>query len=98
MLLEKTRTIIPYLVSVLGIFSDYLTTNIGLRLGLREINVSYNPVLALIIFWGALTFLNLTLQNKRLLNMSRNILSYTSFLGALNNTLVITGIFSGLKV
>ena len=86
---------LPYLFSIAGVLLDYLTTNIGLGLGLRETNPLYNPVLALTIFWGMLTFLNLTLPKKDLWNIGKNILVLASFFAAFNNILVIAHVFWG---
>ena len=96
MLLNETGMLLPYLIALVGVLSDYLTTNIGLGMGFTETNLSYNPVYALTIFWSMLTVLKLTLPTNRVGNITRNILASVSFLGALNNTLVITGLISGL--
>jgi hypothetical protein len=96
MLLKETGVLLPYLIALVGVLSDYLTTNIGLGMGFTETNLSYNPVYALSIFWSILTLLKLTLPNNRLGNITKNVLASVPFLGALNNTLVITGLISGL--
>ncbi|MCJ7632136.1 hypothetical protein MUP77_07045 [Candidatus Bathyarchaeota archaeon] len=93
--LKRIVNVLPYLLSFVGILLDYLTTTIGLSLGLHETNALYHPVLALIIFWGMLTFLNLTLPKKGLWNISKNMLVLASFLGAFNNIYVITSVFRG---
>ena len=91
-------SILPYLISLFGIVSDHLTTTIGLGLSFNETNLSYNPILAVAIFWGTIAFLNLMLPKGKVLTYSKNTLVLTSFLGVVNNTLVITGIFSGFKI
>ncbi|MDQ1279622.1 MAG: hypothetical protein QG670_884 [Thermoproteota archaeon] len=90
--------ILPYLVSLLGVLFDYLTTTIGLGLGFNETNLSYNPLLAIAFFWGIITFLNLTLVKGRFLTVSKDVIVLASFLGVVNNTLVITGIYNGLRI
>ena len=90
MLSKETGILLPYLVSFVGVLSDYLTTNIGLGMGFAETNPSYNPILALTIFWGALYFLTLTLPKNRVCNISRNIPVLASFFGAINNIVVMT--------
>ncbi|MFH0748686.1 MAG: hypothetical protein V1915_02040 [Candidatus Bathyarchaeota archaeon] len=93
---KRTVTVLPYLVSLIGILADFYTTTLGLGLGLQETNAYYHPFFAITIFWGALTVLTLTLPDKRVCIWSKNVLASVSFIGAFNNTLVITGIFSGL--
>ncbi|MCJ7635715.1 hypothetical protein MUP77_25400 [Candidatus Bathyarchaeota archaeon] len=97
MILKKMAATLPYLVSLIGVLADFYTTTVGLRLGLQETNAFYSPLLALSIFWGALTVLTLTLPEKRICTLSKNVLASISFIGAFNNTLVITGIFAGIK-
>jgi hypothetical protein len=97
MLSKETGILLPYLISIVGVLFDYLTTTIGLSFGLHETNAFYQPVLVLAIFWGALAVFSQILP-KRWWIISRNILASVSFLGAVNNTLVITGIFSGLRI
>ena len=96
MITKETSILSPYLVSLVGVLSDYLTTNIGVGMGFTETNLSYNPILSLAVFWGTLCFLTLTLPKHRVLNISRNIVVLTSFLGAINNIVVIT-IFAQIK-
>jgi hypothetical protein len=45
-----------------------------------------------------LTILTFSLPKERIWNVSKNILASVSFLGAINNTLVILGFSSGLFV
>jgi hypothetical protein len=95
MVQKRVQNTLPYLISLVGILLDYSTTTIGLSLGLHETNALYHPALALAIFWGMLTYLNLTLPNERLRNISKNMLVIASFLGVFNNILVITSVFRG---
>ena len=89
---------LPFLISFVGVIADYLTTVTGLSMGYYETHPQYHPVLALIIFWGALTVLTWALPRTKLFNLSKNLLASASFLGAVNNTLVILGVFSGLVI
>jgi len=92
------RRTVPFLLSLSGVLFDYLTTRIGLSLGFYEIHPHYNPILALLIFWGAVALLTFTLPKRRFWNLSVNGLASVSYLGAINNTLVILGVFSGLVI
>ena len=92
------RRIVPFLLSLGGVLSDYLTTRIGLSLGFYETHPHYNPILALFIFWGAVAFLTTTLPKRKFWSLSINGLASVSYLGALNNILVILGVFSGLVI
>ena len=91
-------TVLPFLISLAGIIADYLTTRIGLNLGFYETHLQYQPTYALIIFWSALTLLTLTLPKDKFWGMMKNALASVTFLGFINNTLVIFGIFSGLRI
>ena len=98
MFLKNTvGNISPFLISLAGIIADYLTTRIGLNLGFYETHLQYQPAYALIIFWGSLTLLTLTLPKGEFWKMTKNALASVTFLGAINNTLVIIGVFSGLR-
>ena len=88
-------SILPFLISLAGVVADYITTSIGLGLGFYETHAQYHPAIALVIFWSALTVLTFTLPKKGLWDMAKNVLASASFLGFVNNTLVILGIFSG---
>ncbi len=90
--------VIPFVISLFGVVSDYVTTRIGLSLGFYETHPQYHPILALIIFWGSLALLVSTLPKKNFWQMSVNGFASVSYLGAVNNILVILGIFSGLKI
>jgi len=92
------RDMLPFLISLGGVLSDYVTTMIGLGLGFYETHPNYHPVWALLIFWSAIAILVLTLPKKRLWTIGINGLALMSYLGAVNNTLVILGLFSGLVI
>ena len=95
---DNSKLFLPFLISLAGIIADHMTTLTGLSLGLYETHPQYHPALALIIFWAALTVLTLTLPKKRIWEMSKSVLASASFLGAVNNTLVILGVFQGLVI
>jgi hypothetical protein len=52
-------------------------------------------VTALAIFWSAIVFLYLTLPRGKKWDAAIWVLASWSFLGAVNNTLVILGVFGG---
>ena len=89
--------VLPFLLALGGVLSDYVTTTIGLGMGFYETNPEYHPVNALMIFWGAIALLSLTFPRKHW-TLGANGLALTSYLGAINNTLVILGLFSGLHI
>ncbi|MFH0748621.1 MAG: hypothetical protein V1915_01685 [Candidatus Bathyarchaeota archaeon] len=96
--IRQTYTALPFLISLGGVIADYISTNIGLGLGFYETHAQYNPVYALLIFWGALTLLTVTLPKRKIWEMTKTIFAAASFLGFVNNTLVISGFFSGLII
>jgi hypothetical protein len=91
---------LPFLLALSGVIADYATTIIGLNFcsGLYEINPQYSPVWALLIFWGAIAVLTVALPKKKPWTLSINGLALTPYIGAINNTLVILGLFSGLVI
>ena len=91
---------IPFLLVLGGVLSDHATTTIGLRmnLSLREINPQYDPLWAVLVFWWALALLTLTISRKRIRNLGTNGLALFSYLGAINNALVIMGVFTGVTI
>ncbi len=91
---------LPFLLALGGVISDFATTTIALNYctGLRETHIQYSPVWALAIFWTAITLLSLALPRKKPWTTSINGLALASYIGAVNNTLVILGLFSGLVI
>jgi len=90
---------LPFLLALGGVISDYVTTTIGLSLGgFYETHPGYHPFWALLIFWGAITILNLTLPKRKPWTIGINGLALASYLGAVNNILVILGLFPGLQI
>jgi len=90
------KRFLPFTLSLGGVLLDYLTTTIGLGLGFYEVHPAYHPLKALLIFWGAITVLTLLLPSGKLWTMSINGIALASYIGAVNNTLLILGLFSGL--
>jgi len=91
-------TLMPFLISLGGILLDYWTTTIGLSMGFVEVNPEYHPLKALAIFWSAITMLTVASPKTRVWRIGINALALLPYLGAINNTLVILGIFPGLQI
>jgi hypothetical protein len=96
--MDISNRFVPFLLTLGGVFSDYITTNIGLGLGYYESQPNYHPLTALLVFWGMTAVLILLLPRERSWRISINTLMLTSYLGAVNNALVILGIFPGIKI
>jgi hypothetical protein len=90
--------LMPFLISLGGILLDYWTTCVGLSMGFVETHPEYHPLRALAIFWGAIAILTATLPKTRKWMMSINALASLPYLGAINNALVILGVFPGLQI
>ena len=86
--MELKRTI-PFIVSLFGTLSDLMTTQIGLNQGLYEIHPQYNPLIALVTFWGIIALLTFTLPINKIRKLSTLSVALTSYLGTINNTLHI---------
>lgn len=84
----------PFVVSGLGCLADFVTTRIGLSCGFVETHVKYSPVVALSIFWGALAVCSLAGSPRK----GSLLLACLSWLGAVNNVLVLLGVFGGLVI
>jgi len=83
----------------LGCIADYVTTQIGTQLcGLIETHPQYNPLIALAIFTCSIAVLDLTLPKRTRWNIAILTFSTLSWLGAINNILVLLGIFNGLNL
>ena len=85
----------PFAIVMTGILLDYLSTLIGVSLGLRELHPNYHPVWAGVIFSMALTLISFTLPRDRWGRRCILGIASCSYLGAINNALVLLGIFSG---
>jgi hypothetical protein len=82
-------------IALLGVISDWVTTQVGLNMGYYETHLMYHPVLALAIIWTEIIFLSMVLPKGGRWDYAIYFLASWSFIGAVNNTLVITGIFNG---
>jgi len=87
---------LPFFIILGGIIGDYISTIIGLNIGLVEANPQFNPMWALIIYWGAITILYLTCHHKKLWTVCANTIASTSYLGFINNILLILRVFLGI--
>jgi hypothetical protein len=89
---------IPFVLALAGIILDYVTTIVGLSMGFYETNPQYNPVWALICFWGSLTVLTLSLPREKPWRLAKYGLALASYAGFVNNVLVIMGVFPGIQI
>jgi hypothetical protein len=84
--------ILPYMISTLGVATDFGSTQLGLLRGFREANILYSPIPALIVFWTVLTVATQALPK----GTSRRTLVFAivcmSFIGLFNNLFVMAGI------
>jgi hypothetical protein len=78
-----------------GVISDYLTTIVRLGMGFSENNPAYNPVVSLLVFFVATAILTLTVPRKKPWNLSFYTIGVASYLGAINNVLVMSGLLFG---
>jgi hypothetical protein len=85
----------PFLLALGGVFLDYMSTSIGLTMGLYEINPQYHPVWALLYFWGVMVMFALFMPRRKIRVLSLYGLAAVSYFGVLNNTLVMLGLFHG---
>lgn len=85
-------------IALLGVVSDWITTQAGLGMGYYETHLSYSPFFAIAIFWYAMVFLLMAMPRGRKWDAAICFLASWSFLGALNNALVMMGVFSGLVI
>ena len=82
-------------IALLGVISDWITTQVGLGMGYYETHLMYHPVLALAIIWTPIMFLLMVLPRDGRWDYAIYFIASWSFIGAVNNILVIMGIFSG---
>jgi hypothetical protein len=87
---------IPLGVASSGIILDYVTTSVGLQCGLSEANPAYHPLWAVIVFFSLITLLTVLFRRQRHLKWSIIGFASLSYLGAINNALVLLGLFPGL--
>lgn len=91
------REAIPFAIAAIGVLLDALTTVIGLSMGFYETHPNYNPILALVIFWSLIAVTKI-LPRTRFIRLFTFLLSTLPFLGVINNSLVIMGVFPGLAI
>jgi hypothetical protein len=87
-----------FLVSFAGVVADYLTTVFGLSKGFVETHAQYSPINALIIFWLAGLVLITTMPEGKWWKRATLFVASWSFLGSINNILVILTVFTGLII
>jgi hypothetical protein len=88
----------PFILSSLGVIGDFVTTNLGLARGFVETHLTYSPIYAIIIFWISILILQFTLPRGKIWYLSIIIISLFSFLGLINNSFVLLGVFPGLVI
>ena len=88
----------PFILSSLGVIGDFVTTNLGLSRGFVETHLTYSPIYAIIIFWISILILQFTLPRGKTWYLSIIIISLFSFLGLINNSFVLLGVFPGLVI
>lgn len=86
---------LPFLKVFGGVISDYITTAVGLGMGFSEMNPKYNPVFSLLVFCVVTAILTLMVPREKPWNLGLKGIVIASYLGALNNALVIFGLLSG---
>ena len=90
--------VLPFLLALGGIISDYVSTTVGLSMGFYETNPQYHPVWALLYFWGTIAMFALFMPKRKVRMLSVYVLAMASYLGIVNNTLVILGVFPGVQI
>ena len=90
--MERSEKLAPFIISGLGIVSDFMTTQLWLMKGLREAHLFYSPIYAFTIFWLLLTVATFALPKRPVWRLTVVGLASISFLGAFNNIFLILGI------
>lgn len=89
----------PFIISVTGCLLDWISTQVGLFLGYVETHLTYSLINAL-FFWVFICFaLEMGYRIVGMPGWFLNVailISTVSFIGFVNNTLVIIGVFGGL--
>jgi len=84
-------------ISSIGIALDWITTATGLGTGLAyETNPLASPLNAIVIFSSANLLLNKVLPKKKLWNRALYLFNGLSFLGFINNIIILFQIFTVL--
>jgi hypothetical protein len=81
--------IIPFLLVIGGIVSDYLTSHVGLSMGFYEVHPQYHPLWGFTVFFSVITVLTVLLPRHKLGRFSTIGVALLSYLGTINNTLLI---------
>ncbi len=89
---------LSFLIVIIGVVTDYVSTCIGLGSGFMETHPYYHPIIALAIFWDAMTVLFFALPRGKWWDRAINFIAAWSLLGAFNNLMVLAGVFPGLKI
>lgn len=89
---------VPYVITVYGVVSDLVTTQIGLSKSFIETQSIYSPFIALTVLIGVMAIFDLFFRNARYKMQFQLILVSVSFLGAINNVLVLLRVFGGLML
>ena len=84
-----------YFSTLCGSSLDFITTTIGLNLGFAEINTNYHPAWAILFYTLTTVIFHLTLPDN-IRKVSFIVLVSLSFVAAINNIMVIFGVFSGI--
>lgn len=92
------HSLTPFLLVLGGVSTDFLTTQIGLTIGLRESNPHYHPVYACVIFFTILYLLTTLLPPKKLWKRLTVGIALLSYFGTVHNILVLLGFFPGFGV
>jgi hypothetical protein len=88
--------VIPFLLACGGVVADYLSTRIGLRMGFVEAHLHYHPLYGLTFFLSLIAVLTILLPRKQRFRLVTLGVAFLSYLGIINNTLVILGWFPGI--
>lgn len=101
--MRQSLLLIPYILVTLGVVSDYITTQLGLSSLLaentfHETHLVYAPLTAAFIFFGAMVIMQIILGDFKHKTLYMSIIACFSFEGAINNILVMLGVFGGLII
>ena len=97
-LFSTVHSLTPFLLALGGVLTDFLTTQVGLTIGLHEANPNYHPVYACVIFFTVLYLLTKLLPPKKLWKRLTMGIALLSYFGTIHNLFVLLGVFPGLVV
>ena len=92
------HSLTPFLIALGGVSTDFLTTQIGLNIGLREANPNYHPMYAFVIFFTILYLLTKLLPRQKLWKRLTMGVALLSYFGTVHNIFVLLGISPGIVV